>query len=424
MFASLHVPGLDREDSEHREHRARLLACALDFSPWVEETAPDTVTLAVAGLARLFGSPRNVAEALVRRAAELGLAANVAVAANPDAAVHGAHGFSGVTVMESEKEASLPIDLLQAPPEIAATLARWGIRTFGDLAALPEDGIAERLGPPGVHLRKLARGEGARPLRPANSPPAFEQSFELETPLALLEPLSFILARMLTEMCARLDSHGLATHELRLRLSLENAGSHERALRLPFPMCDAKAFLKLLSLDLDAHPPPAPVTAVFLAFEPVNPRVVQHGLFLPPVPEPQKLELTLARIAKLVGEGNAGSPELLDTHRPGAFRMKRFTVAPSGGVARRLAECLALRVFRPALRARVEAHGGRPARVEARGVRGRVVEMAGPWRSSGDWWRSNAWSRDDWDVALTDGALYRLWRDRQADEWFLEGRYD
>ena len=417
MFASIHVPGLPRKDS------ARLVECALDFSPWVEETAPDTVTLAIAGLTRLFGSPRNVAEALAQRAAELGLAANVAVAANPDAAVHGAHGFRGVVVM-AEKQASLPIDLLEAPPEIAATLAMWGIRTFGDLAALPESGIAERLGPPGVHLQKLARGEGARPLRPANPPPAFEQSFELETPLALLEPLSFILARLLAEMCARLDSHGLATHELRLRLSLENGGAHERTLRLPFPMRDAKAFLKLLSLDLEAHPPPAPVTAVFLSFEPVNPRVVQHGLFLPPAPEPQKLELTLARIAKLVGAGNAGSPELLDTHRPGAFRMKRFTVAPSGGVERRVEGRLALRVFRPALRARVEAHGGRPARVEARGVRGRVLELAGPWRSSGDWWRSNAWSRDDWDVALSDGALYRLWRDRQAGEWFLEGRYD
>jgi protein ImuB len=366
-----------------------------------------------------------VAEALARRAAELGLAANVAVAANPDAAVHGAHGFHGVVVMAKKEAGLLPIEVLEMAPEIAATLAMWGIRTFGELAALPEDGIADRLGPAGAHLQKLARGEGNRPLEPANPPPAFEQSFDLEVPLALLEPLSFILARLLTEMCARLDAHGLATHELRLRLSLENGGAHERTLRLPFPMRDAKAFLKLLSLDLEAHPPPAPVTAVFLSFEPVNPRVVQHGLFLPPVPEPQKLELTLARIAKLVGEGNAGSPELLDTHRPGAFRMKRFPSLHE----RRPEECvrqaaLALRVFRPALRARVEAHGGRPARVEARGVCGRVVELAGPWRNSGDWWRSNAWSRDDWDVALSDGALYRLWRDRQGGEWFVEGRYD
>lgn len=422
MFASIHVPGITEEN------RARLRECASDFSPWVEETAPDTVTLDIGGLTHLFGSPRNVAEAMGRRAAELGLAANVAVAANPDAAVHGAHAFTGVVVM-SEKEAGLlPIEVLELPPEIATTLAMWGIRTFGALAALPEDGIAERLGQAGVQLQKLARGEGNRPLRPASPPPAFEESFELEYPLTLLEPLAFILGRLLGAICARLDSHGLATHELRLRLTIESGGLHERTLRLPFPMRDAKTFLKLLSLDLDGHPPPAPVTAVFLAAEPVNPRVVQHGLFLPRAPEPQKLELTLARIAKLVGEGNAGAAELLNTHRPGAFRMKRFIVSRHEC---RLGtqECvrhatLALRVFRPALRAQVQAPNGRPARVEARGMRGRVMQMAGPWRSSGDWWRADAWSRDEWDVALSDGALYRLYRDRRDGEWFVEGTYD
>ncbi|MGC9972125.1 MAG: DNA polymerase Y family protein [Bryobacteraceae bacterium] len=418
MFASIHVPGIAQES------RARLLECALDFSPWVEETAPDTVTLDIGSLTHLFGSPRNVAEAMARRAAELGLAAHVAVAANPDAAVHGARGLTGIVVI-SEKEAGLlAIDLLEAPPEIAATLAMWGIRTFGEFAALPEDGIAERLGPLGVHLQKLARGAGSRPLKPANPPSAFEESFDLEYPLTLIEPLSFLLARLLGALCARLDSHSLATHELRLRLKLENGGAHERTLRLPFPMRDAKAFLKLLSLDLDAHPPPAPVTAVSLSAEPVNPRVVQHGLFLPPAPEPQKLELTLARIAKLVGEGNVGAPELLDTHRPGAFRMKRFTVARNGGAGGRVGWRLALRVFRPALRAQVEAPNGRPARVEARGVRGRVLQMAGPWRTSGNWWRADAWSRDEWDVALSDGALYRIYRDRHGEKWFIEGRYD
>ncbi|MGA2327039.1 MAG: DNA polymerase Y family protein [Bryobacteraceae bacterium] len=420
MFASIHVPGISPE------RHARLLECASDFSPWVEETAPDTVTLDIGSLTHLFGSPRNVAEAMARRAAELGLAANVAVAANPDAAVHGARGFAGTVVM-SEKEAGLlPSELLEAPPEIAATLAMWGIRTFGEFAALPEDGIAERLGPLGVHLQKLARGAGNRPLKPANPPPAFEESFDLEYPLVLLEPLSFLLARLLGALCARLDSHGLATHELRLRLKLENGGAHERTLRLPFPMRDAKAFLKLLSLDLDAHSPPAPVTAVSLSAEPVNPRVVQHGLFLPPAPEPQKLELTLARIAKLVGEGNVGSPELLDTHRPGAFRLKRFTVARPLGcrVGTHADATLALRVFRPALRAQVQAPNGRPARVEARGVRGRVLQMAGPWRTSGDWWRPDTWSRDEWDVTLSGGALYRLYRDRHGGEWFVEGRYD
>ena len=63
-------------------------------------------------------------------------------------------------------------------------------------------------------------------------------------------------------------------------------------------------------------------------------------------------------------------------------------------------------------------------RVHAPGVRGRVLESAGPWRTSGDWWIEDAWARDEWDVALSDSALYLLYRDRRNGQWFVEGAYD
>jgi protein ImuB len=419
MFAAVHAPsGPDL---------ARLVQCAADFSPYVEETSPDTVVISIDGLAHLFGSLREIAVAIARRAADRGLAAHVAIAENPDLAVHGARGFPGVTVMEPGREAGLPVAILEPREEIAFTLALWGIRTFGEFAALPEDGVAERLGAEGVRLQKLARGAGSRPLVPVRTAPPFEESIELEHPLSLLEPLSFLLGRLLHDLCARLESRGLAAHELKLSLTLEGANPHERTLRLPYPMRAAGTFLKLLSLDLEMHPPGAPVTAVSLAAEPVNPRVVQHGLFIPLAPEPQKLELTLARIAKLVGEGNAGSPRLLDMHRPRAWEYRgQYTLSPRGqSVLSTLpSPRFSLRLFRPPLHADVEASDGRPARVAARGVRGRVLESAGPWRTSGGWWREDAWSRDEWDVALSDGALYLLYRDRRGGEWFVEGTYD
>ena len=408
-------------DATYGADLAHLVRCAADFSPFVEETSPSTVVISIDGLAHLFGSPREIAGAIARRAADLGLAVNVAIADNPDLAVHAARGFAGVTVMESGRESGLPVALLDPHEEIALTLALWGIRTFGEFAALPEGGVAERLGEEGVRLQRLARGAGSRPLVPSNPAPPFAESIELEHPLTLLEPLAFLLGRLLHDLCARLESRGLAAHELKLSLSLEGVAPHERVLRLPYPMRAAVTFLKLLSLDLEMHPPGAPVTAVALSAEAVNPRVVQHGLFIPLAPEPQKLELTLARIMKLVGEGNAGSPELMDTHRPRSFRVVRF-----GGAGNRGQSTLSpvLRLFRPALRAKVEAPDGRPARVVAAGVHGRVLESAGPWRTSGDWWIKDAWSRDEWDVALSDGALYLLYRDRYNGAWFVEGTYD
>ena len=332
MFACIY--GAELPDSR----RALLLECARRFSPHVEDSALDAVILDAGGSSSLFGSPRNIAHEIARSAAELGLKVNIAIASNPDAAFHAARGFPGISVIPPGQEAEflggLPLEILSPllagiddsrALEIEQTLRIWGIRRFGDLVALPEAGLSQRLGMEGVRLQRLAKGASDRPLVPARPVINFETGAELEHPVSLLEPLSFILASLLTRLCAHLKTRSLATNELRLRLKLENRSENERRMRLPFAMRDAKTLLKLLELDVERHPPQAPVLAVWLAAEPVKPRVIQNGLFVPPSPAPEKLELTLARIAKLVGSDNVGAAELVDTHRPGAFRIRHFT---------------------------------------------------------------------------------------------------
>jgi protein ImuB len=417
MFACLHGNG-------------NLTALAAEFSPLVEQTAADTVTLDASGLERLFGFPQDVAAAMARRAAETGVKANIALAANPDAAICAARGFPGVSVIpygdEAKYLATLPLSLLAPSEELLETLQRWGIRRLRDLAALPPLGIAERLGPEGLRLRELARGEAGRKLAPLHLPLRFEDEIELEYPVDLLEPLSFLLSRLVNGLATRLATRALATDELRLRLKLENRATHQRTLRLPVPTLDTRAFLKLLQLDLEAHPPPEPIVHVWMGMNPVKPRAAQSGLFVLAAPEPVKLSLTLARIRAIVGEGRVGSPELLDTHRPAAFQVGQafslqsqftgFSFQPSPGVR------LALRTFRPPRLARVALTSGQPSFVAAAGIRGKVLEFAGPWRSSGDWWTPDPWSRDEWDIALSDGALYRIYCAPQG--WFVEGSYD
>lgn len=408
---------------------AALLECAQGFSPFVE-LAPGTAVLDASGLERLYGSPHAIAAAIAARARQMGMEANVAIAANPDAAICAARGFTGIHVVPFADEAKylggLPLALLSPDPETFETLERWGIRTLHDLAALPEVGIAERLGPGGVYLRKLASGAVERPLRPYEDPLQFREAMELEYPIFLLEPLLFILARLLNDLCAQMNSRGCAATELRARLRLEGGQEHERVLRVPVAMRNPRTFLKLLRLDLEAHPPQAPVLQVTMEADPVKPRMAQHGLFLPVAPEPEELELTLARIAALVGAENVGSPELVDTHRPGAFRMKRFVAAGQRGAPRRTSPriLIAFRAFRPPLAAAVTTPSGEPLQVQAQGIRGRVMAAAGPWRTSGDWWRGDEWARDEWDVALQDGGLYRLGCDHATGRWYVEGSYD
>src|SRR5882724_1635939 len=347
MFACIHGLG------------AAASGCAYEFSPRVEELDAGTVVVDADGLERLFGSAHELAAALGRRFAEIGFTGSVAIASNPDAAVHAARGLPGVTVIPRGQEASrlagLPVELLNPSPQILETLDCWGIRTFHDLAALPEIGIAERLGAEGVRLQKLARGAGSRPLRPVEPELVFEQSLELEYPVTELEPLSFTLSLLLDQLCESLEARALSAIEIRMVLKLENQTEHARAIRLPVPMRDINTLLKLLQLELSSHPPDGPIVAVSLHAEAAKPRAAQGGLYTPPTPEPEKLELTLARIAAVVGRDNVGSPELLDTHRPAAFQLAMWgTRDSSQGTAPRQ-PTFALRLFRPPLPARVQA---------------------------------------------------------------------
>ncbi|SPE35588.1 Nucleotidyltransferase/DNA polymerase involved in DNA repair-like protein (fragment) [Candidatus Sulfopaludibacter sp. SbA3] len=291
------------------------------------------------------------------------------------------------------------------------------------MAALPPLGIAERLGPEGLRLRELARGEAERKLVPMEDPLRFESEIEPDYPIDLLEPLAFLLARLLNSLTTSLAARALATDEIRLRCKLENRTTFERTLRLPVPSLDSKAFLKLWHLDLSAHPPQSPIVHLWMGMHPVKPQAAQSGLFVLAAPEPVRLELTLARIKAIVGQDRVGSPELLDTHRPNAFRLQPL---PYGrGSDRGLASTrsrLMLRLYRPPRTARVALASGQPNFIAAEGIRGKVLEFAGPWRTSGDWWTRDSWSRDEWDIALSDGALYRLYCDPQG--WFVDGSYD
>ena len=226
---------------------------------------------------------------------------------------------------------------------------------------------------------------------------------------------------MLNEQCARLESNALATNEVRLSLELENRTEHTRSIRLPVALHDSKPLLKLLQLELEAHPPNAPAVALRLYLTAVPPRTIQHGIFQPLTPAPDRLELTLARIRALVGEENAGLAELLNTHHPHPFRLIREFPYTGGSGAQ--TPCQAFRFFRPPLCAQVEVQAERPRRLQSTGMAGTIAVAAGPWRSSGNWWMDESWNRDEWDIALSNGALYRIYKEPDG-RWFVEGSYD
>ena len=499
-----------RSRAQEKAAHAALLDLGWSMSPRVEDHAQDTILADLAGLNSLFGTEENIAREFARRAAELRLQAHVAVSANLEVAVHAARGFAGITVIPEGEEARylsrLLVQTLAPSAEALETLERWGIRTCAALGTLPVLELSERLGQEGVRLQELARGAHVRALVLAEPAEILEEEMELDDAVEDLEPLSFVLGRLLDQLCARLAARALSAAAIRVRFDLGDAfekeeqvrgknvvtaavagaaaaaeaqaaaKTYEKALNLPVPMRDSKMLLKLLRLQLQADPPAGGIVKITMGADPARPRSTQHGLFVPNSPDPEKLELTVARLAKLVGNANIGSPELTDTHRPGEFRMNKFFAQPNETRARgkaskkstlgsdgRLAPArrpaTGCRIFRPRLAARVELREGRPLKIFFRGLYGRVMTASGPWKISGDWWREDAWQQEEWDLEIRfDGGdaggsasgsvpanlpahmhaiapvpdakvqvragLYCVYYDGACRSWFVRGMYD
>ena len=466
---------------------AAVAAVARDFSPRIALHSRGDVVVDLGGLTRLLGERQVIAAELRRTAADRGLRARIAIADGRTAARVLVHQRPGVTVVDPGGDvdalAPLPVEALGALvsdeggeelTELVRTLRRWGVATLGAFVALPPDDIAARLGQRGVRWQRVAAGDDLEPLVPAVPEERFEQAMDLEWPIEGLEPLSFVLGRLLEPMAVHLERRDRGAAVLHIRLHLVNRAVHERSLQLPVPMRDARTLRTLLLLDLESHPPAAAIDRVIVAVDPTPARVVQFSLLTKPLPSPEQLSTLMARLQALMGETRCGAPAAVDSWQPGAGAMQPFAPAdekasglgpqarvfepraqpvhrslggggspepPPSLKLRRTgrAPSLALRRYRMPVIARVAVEEGRPVRVttDRRGVGGgRVEHCAGPWRTSGGWWtdraspthelstRESGWDRDEWDVTLSDRVTYRIFRERDSEKWFVEGVVD
>jgi protein ImuB len=478
MFAALYAPALPA---------AALIDVARAFTPRFEQLGP-VVLLDASGLSRLFGSAQELGEHLRDALSKLSpgdSVPRVAIASTQTAATLLALGSPGLTVVMPGKEAialaplgvsvldqferlseSTPSPKPQAPspndtsgwhhprsthqasrgkrsaPEnrMLEIFTKWGIRSLGALSALSGPEIHERFGERGALWQTLARGGELRPMVPWVDEVPFEAALELEWPIEGLEPLSFVLARLLEPLADRLERADRGAAMIYASLRLTSRSVFTRTLQLPAPMRDPKTLRTLILLDLESHPPDAPIDIVRVFIEPTPAKVLQWTLLERAQPAVEQVSTLIARLTALMGAKHVGSPEIVDSWKPGAFEMCEFrpTIADQSKIDNRQSPNnppidnlkSALRRFRFPIPTRVVVSEGRPVRVQTdrQGFSsGAIVEAAGPWRTSGEWWADNkedSWDRDEWDVAMTDGTIYRLVVEREVGQWFLEGVID
>ena len=432
-----------------------LLEVADSFSPRVEDAGEGVVYVDLDGIPGLARADSAGASEVPSERAEKDFAKRLASAVEKGAKLPARVGIAGsklaarVAAVSSSKDqdaarvvrpgeeaaflSPLPLDRLAPEIEIAARLAHWGIRSIGELARLPEGEVASRLGEIGRDLHATARGIDPWPLEPRMPALALSEGMDLEWPLVALEPFLFVGHAALDRLVARLESQGLACTRLEATLKLDPDGVDARAIDLPAPTRDVKTLVTLLRLELEARPPGAPVAGFAFSAHPDKPRRAQLTLFGPPALSPDRLATTIARLASLLGADRVGSPRTVDGHRPERYALSAYAPPPAPTVARvpkKSRGLLAVRVLRPPVTLEVmTAEGPRPTSLKSTPgspieIHGTVRVAAGPWSVEEAWWSDAPAERDYWDVELSDGGLYRVFRDRQGDAWFADGLYD
>jgi protein ImuB len=239
------------------------IACM--FSPRIEyvEAYPGTYALDIQGMNSLYGDATNLASKLRQRIMAAGFLTNVAVSDNFEVALCLALGRTGVSVVPSSYEADalrdLPLRVLNLEPQHAETFQSWGIRTCGELAALPEADLIARIGQSGKRLHSLARGDWPHLMFTVET--SFEdgliERMELDFPVEILESLLFLLSRMTDALLERVKSKARAIASLRLILWLDGGKQHERIVRPALPLQDTRSVARGQIEKLNLRPLPA-----------------------------------------------------------------------------------------------------------------------------------------------------------------------
>ncbi len=435
LFTGLCV--LIRSELEEGIAHSLLLEVAGSFTPRIEVhhsgISDFVMVLDMSGCTRLHGSPSQVVNKILAAFNTVRFMVQLAACINFHASICIAAVATKAPVLLAAGEErgylqNLPLDTLPLTDKQAEKLSLWGLQTLGDLASLPEVELVVRLGQQGRRLQMLARGEYPHLMVPHEPVFTLDEFLAFDTPVDLLDSLLFLLGPMLDQLIARAQNRSYALASVCVIFSMEGGGTHERTIKPAIPVASREILLKLLHLDLLAHPPTAAVTSLFLHAEPGDLSKVQLGLFSPQLPEPMRLNVTLARISALVGEDRVGRVRLLDTHRPDSFAVDIFTVPEDMTQAISSSHPVAIRRCRPPGELFVEWHESQLRSIWHRGKRYQVQKALGPWRKSGEWWSTEVWSHEEWDVCAQSEAgeilLCVIANHLLQKRWQLEALYD
>jgi protein ImuB len=436
-------------------------AAVQSITPRLELTRPGRCAFPTRGPARYFGGDDALA-ARVRALAQGALGdrgrATVGIADGPFAAALAAERSLVVPPGASPAFlAPFALDAL-ALPELVDVLRRLGIRTLGDLAALPPADVLARFGTAGATARRLATGLDERPPATTPPPPELAVQIELDPPAERVEQAAFVARALADELHQRLHHRGLACTRLLIVAETEHGESHERLWRHEGALTTG-AIADRARWQLDgwlngsaAHRPTSGITLLRLAPDEVVPATGrQLGFWGGDAGADERALRALARIEGLLGPEAVTVPEWRGGRLPGEqivlipAAAVDLTIDRSAGVGHgpapwpgHLPAPAPATVPHEPMAASVLDERGEPVRVSGRGglsasparlvlgPGGRprtITAWAGPWPVEERWWDPPSSRRRARFQVVTDDGVARLVV-LESGHWTVTGLYD
>jgi protein ImuB len=406
-----------RDPAGETEALLGIAAWAGQFTPEVALEFPDIVLLDISRSLKLFGSPESLFGRLRQELKNLGWSAAMAGAPTPRAASWFAAAGEGTLISGpaglEPALARLRVEIPGWGEETLQALRDVGVRTLGELRALPREGVARRFG--AKLLEDMDRALGHRPdPRSFFVPPArFRSDIELPAEVAQAEALLFAARRLAAQLAGFLAARSGGVQRFVLRLGHRDRASTEIAVGLVALSRDAGHFALLLRERLSSLALAAPVRSIALEAGDVVPLAGRNlGLLLEQGKPAGRWEHLVERLRSRLGAGAVHGLAARADHRP---ERAVAVVEPGSRQSPRLD--IGPRPFWLLERPKPLAGIGAMPHYE-----GPLELLAGPERIESGWWDGCNVARY-YFVARTQGeSLVWIYRE-QRDEggWYLHG---
>ncbi|WP_334147152.1 DUF6504 family protein [Hyphomicrobium sp.] len=436
------VPDLIIQDADPAADADALERLALwvlqRFAPIAAADLPSGIVIDSTGADHLHGGEAAMLDVLIGRLAVSGVTATGAIADTWGAAHALARYVARPTFVAPRGHgpsvlATLPLEALRLPAEMATDLRVLGFDRIGDLLAQPRAPLTLRFGPELGRRIDQALGHLAEPIEPVRPADLVEVRRAFAEPIGAAETIARYIGKLVIQLCAALEEKGLGAR--RLDLLCLRVDNRRQAVRvgMAVPVRDVKRLTRLLCDKIETIDPGFGIEVMTLAASIAEPFVRKQT------------------VSALVEETAPDISDLIDTlaNRVGDRAIYRVAPMPSDVPERSVCRI-------PAMTSDSGAtwpnHWPRPSRllpqpelIETvallpdhppvsftwRGIRRRVQRADGPERVFGEWWKRDAELiavRDYFRVEDDAGERYWIYRAGDGEDaatgshhWFLHG---